>query len=97
VVVSQPPEKFPGPDQDNTLTRPKDSRTDAPLIAQACKIGNFGSIAIQDALLRTARMPEKTRLEEYHVVIQDFDDSLKGVNSATEEARVRCEKARRAC
>jgi hypothetical protein len=42
-------------------------------------------------------MAEKTRLEEYHIAIQDFEDSLRGLNAATEEAGVRCEKARLAC
>ena len=42
-------------------------------------------------------MAERTRLEEYHLAIQAFSDSLKGLNAVTEEARVRCEKARRTC
>ena len=45
----------------------------------------------------TVTMAKRTRLEAYHLAIQDFDDSLRGLNAATEEARVRCEKARRAC
>ena len=42
-------------------------------------------------------MAKRTRLEEYHMAIQDFDDSLRGLNAATEEARVRCERALLAC
>lgn len=41
-------------------------------------------------------MAERTCLQEYHLAIQSFNDSLKGLNAVSEEARVRCEKARRA-
>ena len=36
-------------------------------------------------------------LEEYNVAIQDFHDSLKGLDSAIQEALDRCDKARLAC
>jgi hypothetical protein len=42
-------------------------------------------------------MAKRTCVEEYHLAIHDFSDSLKGLNAVTEEARVRCEKERRAC
>ena len=40
---------------------------------------------------------ERMSLEEYNVAIQDFHDSLKGLDSAIQEALDRCDKARLAC
>jgi hypothetical protein len=36
---------------------------------------------------------ERLRLEDYNIAIQNFYDSIRGLNAATEEARTRCEKA----
>jgi hypothetical protein len=40
---------------------------------------------------------ERTCLEEYNVAIQDFHDSLNGLDAAIGEALDRCDKARLAC
>jgi hypothetical protein len=40
---------------------------------------------------------ERTCVEEYNVAIQDFHDSLNGLDAAIDEALHRCDKARLAC
>jgi hypothetical protein len=40
---------------------------------------------------------ERLRLEDYNVAIQNFYDSLTGLDSVVEEARLRCEEAHLAC
>jgi hypothetical protein len=63
---------------------------------QIIKIGNFeGAVSCAPIPNWTVSMAERTCLQEYHLAIQSFSDSLKGLNAVSEEVRVRCEKARR--
>jgi hypothetical protein len=39
----------------------------------------------------------RMRLEEYNVAIQDFHDALRGLDTAIEEALLRCDRARLVC
>lgn len=73
------------------------------LIEQLSELSNEQRTSLCKLCLKAAEgwlavqsMAKRTCLEEYHLAIQSFSDSLKGLNALTEEARVRCEKARRA-
>jgi hypothetical protein len=66
-------------------------------LIRARKIGNIRRDWNPTCCTIAVDSAERVRLEVYNLAIRNFYDSLTGLNSVTEEARLRCEKAYLAC
>jgi len=72
---------------------PATSDKQIKLYTRVCKIDNVGNSGVQ----RASHNAPMEGTHEYNLAIRHFHDALNGLDSALEEARLRCEQARRIC